>query len=60
VDFHKAYRLTEPVNGNLLESKIPTPIAKNTTRGTNLYGWFVLSVNPVKSGVVKRIFNCRY
>ena len=37
------------------ERMIPTPIEKKTTNGINLYGWFVSSVKPVRSGAEKRI-----
>lgn len=37
----------------LFESKTPTPIAKKTMRGTNRYGWFVISVKPAKRGADK-------
>ena len=35
-----------------LESNTPTPTAKNTTNGTNLYGWFVWFVKPVSIGAI--------
>jgi len=37
------------------ERIIPTPIEKKTINGMNLYGWFVRSVKPVRSGAEKRM-----
>ena len=35
-----------------MENNIPTPTAKNTIIGMNLYGWFVWSVIPVRNGAL--------
>jgi len=43
------------LDSSFFDSNTPTPIAKNTINGRNLYGWFVCGVNPVSIGDINSI-----